>query len=121
MLAARAHRLFAAGSRSGALIGVTAAVAALAGSLALLSHGGIRFGASPPGWGELDWIGGLLAACTALPLLAWRRGPRAVFVLTASASVLLAGLGYPIGLPLGPTAALYLYAASRDQDNLWTR
>jgi len=121
MSAARALRLFAARSKSGTLVGVVAAAAALAGSLALLSHGGIRFDASAAGSGELDWIGGLLAACTAVPLLAWRRAPRAVFVLTASASVLLAGLGYPIGLPLGSTAALYLYAASRDEKDPWTR
>ena len=121
MAAARAHRLFAARPRSGALVGVAAAAAALAGSLALLSHGGFGFGGSERGSGELDWIGGLLTACSALPLLAWRRGPRAVFAMTASASVLLGGLGYPIGLPLGATAALYLYVASRDQEDPWPR
>jgi signal transduction histidine kinase len=42
-------------------------------------------------------------------------------VLTASAGVLLAGLDYPIGLPLGATVALYLFAASRDEDDPWTR
>lgn len=97
------------------------AAAALAGSLAVLSHGGTRFGASEPPSGELDWIGGLLAACSTVPLVAWRRAPGAVFALTASASVLLAGLGYPIGLPLGATVALYLFAASRDEDDPWTR
>src|SRR6266540_3361250 len=50
-----------------------------------------------------------------------RRAPRAVFALTASASALLGALGYPIGLPLGPTAALYLLAASRDEEDPWTR
>ena len=119
--AANAHRLFAAGPRSGALVDVAIAGVALAGSLALLSHGGIRLGASEPGSGELDWIGGLLAACSTVPLVLWRRAPGAIFMLTASASVLLAGLGYPIGLPLGPTAALYLFAASRDEEEPWTR
>jgi signal transduction histidine kinase len=119
MSAAMALRLSAARRRSGTLIGVVAAAVALVGSLALLSHGGIRFGATQPG--QLDWIGGLLAAGTALPLLAWRRSPRAVFVLTASASALLAGLGYPIGLALGPTIALYLFAASRQLDDPWSR
>jgi signal transduction histidine kinase len=42
-------------------------------------------------------------------------------VLTAFASVLLGGLGYPIGLPLGPTAAIYLLAASREEPDPWTR
>src|SRR6266542_98598 len=55
------------------------------------------------------------------PLVAWRRAPRAVFALTAAAIVLLGTLGYPIGLPLGPAAALYLLAASRDEKNPWTR
>lgn len=95
------------------------AAAALAGSLAQLSHGGIA--GSQTGAGELDWISGVLAACTTLPLVAWRHAPRAVFALTASASVLLGGLGYPIALPLGPTAALYLLAASRDESDPWTR
>jgi signal transduction histidine kinase len=37
--------------------------------------------------------------------------------------VLLGGLGYPIALPLplGPTAALYLVAASRDEKHPWTQ
>jgi signal transduction histidine kinase len=117
--AATAHGLFAARSRSGPLVDVAIAAAALAGSLAQLSHGGI--GAVQSGSGELDWTGGLLAACSALPLVAWRRAPGAVFAFTASASVLLGGLGYPIGLLLGPTAALYLLAASRDEENPWTR
>jgi signal transduction histidine kinase len=121
MSAARALRHSGAWPSSGTLIGVVAAAAALVGSLAVLAHGGMHFGSAEPGPGELDWIGGLLAACTAVPLLAWQRGPRAVFLLTASASVLLAGLGYPLGIPLGATAALYLFAASRDEENPWTR
>jgi signal transduction histidine kinase len=118
---ASAHRLLAARPGSRTLVDVGLAAAALAGSLALLSHGGIRFGASEPESGELDWIGGLLAACSTVPLLAWRRAPGAVFVLTASASVLLAGLGYSLGLPLGPSAALFLFVASRDERDPWTR
>jgi signal transduction histidine kinase len=119
--AATAHRLLAAGPRSGSLVDVALAGATLAGSLSLLAHGGIRFGVSETGSGDLDWISGLLAACSTLPLLAWRRAPGAVFVLTGSASVLLGGLGYPSGLPLGPAVALYLYAASRDEAHPWTR
>ena len=95
------------------------AAAALVGSLAQLSHGGIA--GSQIGAGELDWISGVLAACTTVPLVAWRHAPRAVFGFTASATVLLGGLGYPIALPLGPTAALYLLAASRDEEDPWTR
>jgi signal transduction histidine kinase len=119
--AVTAHRLLAVRPRFGSLIDVALAGATLAGSLSLLAHGGIRFGVSETGSGDLDWISGLLAACSTLPLLAWRRAPGAVFVLTGSATVLLGGLGYPGGLPLGPTVALYLFAASRDEEHPWTR
>jgi signal transduction histidine kinase len=89
--------------------------AALAGTLGQLSaHGGIA--GLQTGSGELDWTSGVLAACSTLPLLAWRRAPRAVFVITAAAIALLAGLGDPLALPLGPTAAVYLLVARRDDD-----
>jgi signal transduction histidine kinase len=100
-------------------VDVAIAGVALAGSLAQLSHGGI--GGSQSGPGQLDWPAGLLAVCSTLPLVAWRRAPRAVFALTTLAIVLLAALGYSIALPLGPTAALYLLAASRDETDPWTR
>jgi signal transduction histidine kinase len=116
-----AHRLYAARPSSGTLVGALAAAAALTGSLSLLSHGGFGFGVVQHGPRELDWIGGLLAACSTVPLLFWRQGPRAVFALTASASAGLAGLGYGVGLPLGATFALYLFAASRDDEDPWTR
>ena len=108
--AATTHRLFATPSRRGVLIDVAIAAATLAGSLALLRRSG-----------GLDWIGGLLVAWSTVPLIAWRRAPGTVFALTALASVLLGGLGYRIGLPLGPIAALYLFAASRDEHDGWTR
>jgi signal transduction histidine kinase len=101
------------------LLDVAIAAAALAGSLALLARGGFGFGGAQPG--QLDWIGGLLAACSTVPLVAWRREPGAVFASTASASVLLGALDYPIGVPLGPTVALYLFAASRGEQDPWTR
>jgi signal transduction histidine kinase len=114
---ARVHRLFGAPPRSGRLVDAAVAAAALAGSLAQLAHGGIA--GSQTGASDLDWAGGLLAACSALPLLAWRRAPRAVFLLTGSAAVLLGALGYPLALALGPAAALFLLAASRDEDDPW--
>jgi signal transduction histidine kinase len=119
--AATAHPPVATRPGSGALLDVAIAAVALAGSLAQLSHGGIA--GSQTGGGELDWTSGALAVCSTLPLVAWRRAPWAVFVFTASAVVLLGGLGYPIALPLplGPTAALYLVAASRDEEHPWTR
>ncbi len=84
----------------------------------MLRHG---IGSLQPGPGELDWVSGMLAGCSTVPLVAWRQGPRAVFALTASATVLLGGLGYSIWVPLGPTAALYLLAVSRDEADPWTR
>jgi signal transduction histidine kinase len=82
------------------------ALAAFAGSLALLAARSDS-GADTRG---LDLLGVLLAALASLPLVAWRRAPLAVFVLTAGASATLNGLGYPPGPPLGPTIALYLLA-----------
>jgi signal transduction histidine kinase len=114
-----ADRLSASRPSSGALVDVAIATVALAGSLAQLSRGGLA--GSPHASGELDWTAGLLAACSAVPLVAWRRAPGAVFVLTASASVLLAGLGYPFTVPLGPTVALFLFAQGRDEEQPWTR
>jgi signal transduction histidine kinase len=116
--AVTAHRLSAARPRLGTLADVAIAVAALVASLTQLSHG--VFG-SQPGSGELDWTSGLLAVCSTAPLVAWRHGPRMVFALTAAAGVLLAALGSSIPLLPGPTAALYLYAASRDDEDPWTR
>jgi signal transduction histidine kinase len=114
-----AHRRSAARPSSAALLDVAVAVAALAGSLALLRHGGI--GPSRPGSGELDQVGVVLGACSTVPLIAWRRSPLGVFAVIAASGVLLAGLGHRIDLLLGPTAALYLLAASRQPQTPWTR
>lgn len=116
---ARAHRLFGTRPRSGRLLDVVIAAAALAGSFAQLSHGGIA--GTQTGPGELDWPGALLAACSTLPLLGWRLAPQAVFLLTGAAAVLLAALGYPLALALGPAVALFLLVVSRDESNPWTR
>jgi signal transduction histidine kinase len=116
---ATARRRFAARPSSGTLLDFAVAAAAFAGTLALLRHGGI--GPSRPGSGELDLIGVLLAACSTVPLIGWRRSPLGVFAVTAAASALQAGLGYRIDLLLGSTAALYLLAASREPQTPWTR
>jgi signal transduction histidine kinase len=113
-----AHRRFAARPSVTALLDVAIALAALAGSLALLHHGGIY--AIRPGSGELDLLGVVLAACSTLPLMAWRRSPLGVFAVTAAAGVLLAALGYRMDLLLGPAVALYLLAASRQPQTQWT-
>ena len=62
--------------------------AALAGTLALLSHSGIRPSipdASSGGSTELDPVGVLLAACSTVPLVLWRRYAYGVFVASAAA------------------------------------
>jgi signal transduction histidine kinase len=119
-----ARRPLVARPSSETLLDVAIAALALAGTLSLLAHGGI--GAFRPGSEldesrSLDLTGVVLAACSTLPLIAWRRRPFGVFVVTAAASALLAGLGYPLDLMLGPAAALYLLAAGRPQGMAWTR
>jgi signal transduction histidine kinase len=113
-----AHRLLAGRPSSAVLLDAAVAAAAFAGSLALLRPGGI--GPSHPGSGELDLIGVVLVACSTVPLLAWRRSPLGVFALTAASGVVLAALDYRVDLLLGPTAALYLLAASRQPQTPWT-
>jgi len=129
---ATAQRLFATRPRSGTVIDAALAVAALVGSLLLISHGGV------PGWvgdvpgarghrdalaelADLDWLAGLVATCASAPLITWRRSPIGVFALIGAASALLVGLGYPLWIPLGASIALFLVAASRDEDDPWTR
>jgi signal transduction histidine kinase len=111
-------RLFGVRPKSGVLIDALIATVALVGSLSQISHGGIP--ASGDHRSDLDLLGTLLAALASVPLLAWRRAPMGVFALTAGASVLLAALDYSLGLPLGPTAALFLLAVSRDEEHPWT-
>jgi signal transduction histidine kinase len=122
-----ARRRFAARPSVGALRDAAVAAAALVGSLALLSHGGIDAFRTGSGIDaahlgllrELDLLGVILAACSTLPLVAWRRWPLGVFAVTSAAGVLLARLGYQLDLLLGPAAALYLLTASRKQGTPW--
>lgn len=93
------------------LLDVGIAVAVLAGSLALLA----ARGGDDSDTRSLDLLGVVLAALASLPLVAWRRAPLAVFILTAAASAVLNGLGYPPGPPLGPTVALYVLALSPER------
>ncbi len=115
---ATARRLFTAWPNPKALLDIAIAAVTLAGSLALLTHGGVI--PTRAGSRELDLVGVVLAACSTLPLIAWRRFPLGVFAVTGGAGVLLAGLGYPVDLMLGPTVALYLLAASREPKTPWT-
>jgi signal transduction histidine kinase len=99
------------GRRRELLVDVGIAAVAFALSLAMLaSRGG-----SEPDARDLDPLGVLLAALASLPLVARRREPLAVFAVTAAASAVLNGLGYPPGLPLGPTVALYFLALTPER------
>jgi signal transduction histidine kinase len=109
----------AADRRGGRLAVLDAAIAAaaFAATLALAWHG-TAFGSSTRG---VDWLTVLLAALASLPLAAWRRSPLGVFALTTAASAVLFAVGPAPGPPFGPTIALFLLAASRDDAHPWTR
>jgi signal transduction histidine kinase len=89
---------------------IDAAIAAAAFALTLLILA--ARGDSGAGTRDLDALGVLLAGLSSLPLVFRRRGPLAVFALTAAASAALNGLGYPPGPPVGPTVALFFLALS---------
>ncbi|HEY7706598.1 MAG TPA: sensor histidine kinase [Gaiellaceae bacterium] len=83
-------------------IGIALAVFAL--TLATLSSGGVS---GDDDARDLDGLGVALAAVASLPLVARRRSPLAVFVVTAIASAAINLVGYPAGPPVGPTVALF--------------
>ena len=84
---------------------VVAAVA-FALTLGMLAHGS---GATR----SFDALGVVLAVIACGPLLAHRRWPLGVFAVCTGASATIEGLGYSLGPPLGPTAALFYLAADR--------
>jgi signal transduction histidine kinase len=92
--------------RSELVVDAGIALVVFAASLAVL----VGRGHEGAGSRSLDALGVVLAAFASLPLVARRRAPLAVFVVTAAASALLNGLGYPTGPPLGPTVALFFLA-----------
>jgi signal transduction histidine kinase len=99
------------------LIDAGIALAVFAGSLVLLAVGNHA---------ENDRVGltvgnVLLAAAASLPLVAHRRAPLAVFVVTGLASSALHLVADPTGPPLGPTLALYFMVAQADGSRERTR
>jgi signal transduction histidine kinase len=115
---ATVSRLPGARLSSGPLGDVAIAAVALASSLAILSHGGIApFRADRD---EPDLLAVALIACSAVPLVAWRRIPVTTFTITAAAATAAAILGHPLDLMPGPMIALYLLAASRSSLAPWT-
>jgi signal transduction histidine kinase len=103
-------------ARSHLTVDAAIAVAAFGASLGLLAIGESEDGAGAP-----DALGVLLTAAASLPLVARRRAPVAVFVLTAAASALLFGLAEPAGPPVGPTLALYFMAVDADESRARAR
>jgi signal transduction histidine kinase len=72
---------------------------------------------------SLDAPSIVLAALTALPLLARRSAPLVAFMLSTAASTVLFALDYPPGPPVGPTVALFFVAlatAERRRDRWLT-
>jgi signal transduction histidine kinase len=98
------------------LIDVGVAVAAFAGTVALMY---VPESDEEHQLRDPDALGFILAALASLPLVARRRAPIPVFVFVVAASALLFGLGYPEGPPIGPTIALYFVALSRTEG--WRR
>ena len=86
------------------------AAAVFAFSLVVLSHGGFD---RPEG--NLDVLGGVLAALASLPLAARRLSPLPVFAVVTAATAALYGFGYGLGPPVGFAIALYSAAEHRDE------
>jgi signal transduction histidine kinase len=85
------------------------AIVAFVLTLVLMAEGGV---AGDEDARNLDLLGALLAAGASLPLVARRRAPLVVFVLTAAASAAINGLHYPAGPPIGPMVALFFLGLS---------
>jgi signal transduction histidine kinase len=92
------------------LIDAGLAVAVFAASLGLVVAGGDVGDRH----GHIDALRVLLTALASLPLVARRRAPLAVFVVTGLASTALNLVAVPVGPPIGPTVALYGLAAAGD-------
>jgi signal transduction histidine kinase len=92
-------------SHAGAVALVTGVLAL---SLGVLAAGGL--GTPDPRARPLDCWGGLLAAAAALPLLACRRAPLAVYAASCAATIALVGLDYPVDFPFAAVVALYMVA-----------
>jgi signal transduction histidine kinase len=86
-------------------VDVLVAAVAFGVVLAVVSH-------EEAGARDADAWGVVLAGISTLPLVARRRWPIAVLVVTTVGSSLLFGLGYPDGPPLGPLIALFFVGSS---------
>jgi signal transduction histidine kinase len=112
---AYSHAAHPAPTRADLPLDAAIAVAVFAASLGLLAVG------VEHGRGDFDALAVVLTALASLPLVARRRAPLAVFVLTAVASTALRGVAEPAGPPLGATLALYWMVADSDESRSRTR
>jgi signal transduction histidine kinase len=104
--------------RTDRLIDAGIAVGVFVASLGLLAVGDTDLSDRA---GGVEVLAVLLTALASLPLVARRRAPLAIFVLTALASTALHGIAEPAGPPIGPTVALYTLAAGGDVSRGRTR
>lgn len=91
------------------LLGVLLAVGTFVASIAQMMHGGVF--ANSAAHAPLNTTTIALAAAMTAPLVVWWRWPLAVFAASATASVLLVGLGRPLDMAVAPAAALFFVAA----------
>src|SRR4051812_11207231 len=110
------HAAHRARGRSHLLVDCAIAAVVFAASLVLLV-----VGAHMDDPGGDDALSIALVAATALPLVARRRAPLAVFVVTALASTALRAVTEPAGPPIGATLALYWMVAGADESRPRTR
>jgi signal transduction histidine kinase len=99
-------------SRDHLLLDAGIAVAVFAATVGLLA-----VGEADDGGGDITVPAVLLAALASLPLVARRRGPLPVFLLTALGSTALNAIAEPAGPPLGPTFALYWLAVATGEES----
>src|SRR6266545_2364213 len=97
-------------------VAIDAGVAALAFGLTVVVLAARGLGTPDPAARPLDGVGVLLAAASAMPLLAWRRVPLAVYVATSAAVITLVALDHPVDFPFGPVVALYALAVANSGD-----
>ena len=95
-------------------VDVGVAVLVLGLSLGVLASGGL--GTPDSRVRGVDGVGVLLASASALPLVAWRLAPLAVYLATCAASIALVGFGYPVDFPFGPMVALYTMSVAYSGD-----
>ena len=100
-------------SRRAIALDAVLGLAAFALSVGFLSSG--RFTVPDIDPRDLDALGVVLAALTALPLAVRRFAPMTVMIASTATTALLYGLGYPLGPPAGSVFAMHWASASRGE------